>query len=131
MTSQYGENPTYAFLRDASMNSIAQKSEKSSDIGGFSLEKVGEGARKGKAVIKRVANRIALNMARLGTVRDGETQEAMAERLREEILSRSAFADKKAARKTAKEARGVEREALSLSLLNYIENYTKCKFCII
>ena len=95
------------------------------------MEKVGEGARKGKAFIKRVANRIALNMARLGTVRDGETQEAMAERLREEILLRSAFADKKAARKTAKEARGVEREALSLSLLNYIENYTKCKFCII
>jgi hypothetical protein len=63
-----------------------------------------EDARKGKAFIKRVANRIALNMARLGTVRDGETQEAMAERLREEILSRSAFADKKAARKTAKEA---------------------------
>ena len=47
-----------------------------------------EDARKGKAFIKRVANRIALNMARLGTVRDGETQEAMAERLREEILSR-------------------------------------------
>ena len=44
MTSQYGENPTYAFLRDASMNSIAQNSEKSSDVGGFSLEKVGEGA---------------------------------------------------------------------------------------
>ena len=51
-----------------------------------------EDARKGKAFVKRVANRIALNMARLGTVRDGETQEAMAERLREEILSRSAFA---------------------------------------
>ncbi|MBQ7397589.1 MAG: hypothetical protein IJW09_02035 [Clostridia bacterium] len=90
-----------------------------------------EDARKGKAFIKRVANRIALNMARLGTVRDGETHEAMAERLHEEILSRSAFADKKAARKTTKEARGVEREALSLSLLNYIDNYTKCKFCII
>ena len=90
-----------------------------------------EDARKGKAFIKRVANRIALNMAWPCTVRDGETQEAMAERLREEILSRSAFADKKAARKTAKEARGGEREALSLSLLNYTENYTKCIFCII
>ena len=90
-----------------------------------------EDARKGKAFIKRMANRIALNMARLGTVRDGETQEAMAERLHEEILSRSAFADKRTACKTAKEARGVEREALSLSLLNYIENYTKCIFCII
>ena len=61
-------------------------------------------ARKGKAFIKRVANRIALNMARLGTVRDGETQEAMVERLREDILSRSAFADKKDARKRAQEA---------------------------
>ena len=90
-----------------------------------------EDARKGKVFIKRVANRIALNMARLGTVRDGETQEAMAERLREEILSRSAFANKNAARKTAKEARGVEREALSLFLLKDTENYTKCKFCII
>lgn len=63
-----------------------------------------EDARKGKAFIKRVANRIALNMARLGTVRDGETQEAMAERLREEILSRSAFADKRADAKKAEEA---------------------------
>lgn len=44
MTSQYGKNPTYAFLRDASMNSIAQNSEKSSDIGGFSLEKVDKDA---------------------------------------------------------------------------------------
>jgi hypothetical protein len=70
-------------------------------------------------------------MARLGTVRDGETQEAMTVRLREEILSRSAFADKRAAHKTAKEARGVEREALSLFLLKDTENYTKCKFCII
>ncbi|MBR2622498.1 MAG: DUF1090 family protein, partial [Clostridia bacterium] len=63
-----------------------------------------EDERKGKAFIKRVANRIALNMARLGTVRDSETQEAMVERLREEILSRSAFADKKDARKRAQEA---------------------------
>jgi len=52
-----------------------------------------EDSKSGKAFIKRVANRIALNMARLGTVRDGETRETMVERLREEILSRSAFAE--------------------------------------
>jgi hypothetical protein len=63
-----------------------------------------EDARKGKAFVERVAKRIAGNMARLGTVRDGETQEAMAERLREEILSRSAFADKRATSKKAEEA---------------------------
>lgn len=57
-----------------------------------------EDARKGEAFIKRVAKRIALNMARLGTVRDGETQEAMAERLREEILSRTEFAERKPSR---------------------------------
>ena len=55
-----------------------------------------EDAKSGKAFVERVAKRIALNMARLGTVRDGETQEAMAERLREEILSRSAFAEQEA-----------------------------------
>jgi len=60
-----------------------------------------EDATSGKAFVERVANRIALNMARLGTVRDGETQEAMAERLREEILSRSAFAEETEATKEA------------------------------
>ena len=58
-----------------------------------------------------------------------------AEKIVSQVLSLDkAFAklgDKKAARKTAKEARGVEREALSLFLLKDIENYTKCKFCII
>ena len=34
-----------------------------------------------------------MNMARLGTVRDGETQEAMAERLRREILARTDFSE--------------------------------------
>ena len=57
-----------------------------------------EDARKGKAFVERVAKRIAGNMARLGTVRDGETQEAMAERLREEILSRTEFAEPKPSR---------------------------------
>ncbi|MBO5967850.1 MAG: hypothetical protein J6S14_05055 [Clostridia bacterium] len=31
MTSRYGDNPSYAFLRDASMNSISQNSEKSTE----------------------------------------------------------------------------------------------------
>ena len=63
-----------------------------------------EDSKSGKAFVERVAKRIALNMARLGTVRDGETQEAMADRLREEILSRSAFADKREDAKKAEEA---------------------------
>jgi hypothetical protein len=68
-----------------------------------------EDATSGKAFVERVANRIALNMARAGKARDGEGREAMAERLREEILSRSAFAeqeteaDKEATKETPKD----------------------------
>jgi hypothetical protein len=48
--------------------------------------------KKGKAFVERVAKRIAGNMAHDV---DGETREEMAERLRREILSRSAFAEQK------------------------------------
>jgi hypothetical protein len=38
MTSQYGDNPTYAFLGDASMDSIPQNPEKSTSKSDFSFE---------------------------------------------------------------------------------------------
>ena len=67
-----------------------------------------EDSKSGKAFVERVAKRIAGNMARLGTVRDGETQEAMAERLRREILARTDFSEpevEKPAKASDKEAR--------------------------
>jgi hypothetical protein len=115
-----------------------------------------EDATSGKAFVERVANRIALNMARAGKARDGEGQEAMAERLREEILSRSAFAEqeteavKEAPKETPKDEPKPKKTGYTYddvhgmmdavkkmkgSLFpfppNYMQNYTKCKFCII
>jgi hypothetical protein len=54
-----------------------------------------EDAKSGKAFVERVANRIALNMARLGTVRDGETQDEAVARLQKEILARRTFTSRR------------------------------------
>ena len=45
------------------------------------------------AFVGRVANRIAMEMARKGTPQNGETQDEMTERLRKEILARTDFAE--------------------------------------
>ncbi len=62
------------------------------------------------AFVDRVANRIAMEMARKGTPQNGETQDEMAERLRKEILARADLAQPAKASK-AENGANAEKQA--------------------